>query len=139
MDDLHRLEAKGLARAKIRSQRRRVSMIRRHTVRGSIALFVILWGVIFAQLATGNDPALSANRNRRQAAAAHKKANRSPEAVVPTPAPLPTEEPPFESEPVEEVEPEPEFEEEPAELEFESEPVEEAAPEPVEPIITSSS
>jgi hypothetical protein len=41
MDDLHRLEAKGLARAKIRSKRRRVSAIRRRTTRGSLALFAI--------------------------------------------------------------------------------------------------
>jgi hypothetical protein len=59
MDDLHRLEAKGLARAKIRSKRRRVSAIRSGTIRGSLALFAITWAIIFGQLVTGNDPALS--------------------------------------------------------------------------------
>lgn len=59
MDDIHRLEAKGLARAKIRSKRRRVQVIRRRTVRGALALFAISWAIIFGQLVTGNDPALS--------------------------------------------------------------------------------
>jgi hypothetical protein len=137
-DDLHRLEAKGLARAKIRSQRLRVSRIRRHTVRGSVALFVVLWGVIFGQLVTGNDPALSAKWGRKHALAKHS-AHRNPEPIVQAHAPLPTE---VEPEPGFEVEQE--FEEEPAEVEFETEPVEETAPvevapEPVEPIVTSSS
>jgi hypothetical protein len=59
MDDVHRLEAKGLARAKIRSKRRRVQMIRRRTIRGSLALFALAWAIVFGQLVTGNDPALS--------------------------------------------------------------------------------
>ena len=59
MDDIHRLEAKGLARAKIRSKRRRVQMIRRRTLRGSLALFALAWAIVFGQLITGNDPALN--------------------------------------------------------------------------------
>ena len=59
MDEVRKLEAKGLARAKSRSRRRRVSTIRSRTIRGSLALFAVLWGIVFVQLASGNDPALS--------------------------------------------------------------------------------
>lgn len=142
-DDLHRLEAKGLARAKIRSQRLRVARIRRHTLRGSVALFLVFWGVIFGQLVTGNDPALSTKWGSKHAA--RHKPHRNPESIVQAHAPLPTEvepEPNFELEQeIEEVPPEVEFESEPVE---ESEPIEETAPvevapEPVEPVVTSSS
>ena len=59
MDDLRKLEAKGLARAKARSRRLRVSRIRSLTWRGSLVLFLFLWAVVFVQLASGNDPALN--------------------------------------------------------------------------------
>ena len=72
MDDLHRLEAKGLARAKIRSKRRRVSAIRRRTIRGSLALFAIAWAIVFGQLVTGNDPALSRVPSTRKPLASHR-------------------------------------------------------------------
>jgi hypothetical protein len=75
MDDINRLEAKGLARAKIRSKRRRIQMIRRRTIRGSLALFALAWAIVFGQLATGNDPALSrAHRTRK----AHTSSHRGP-------------------------------------------------------------
>lgn len=48
MDDPRRLEAKGLARAKIRAKRRRVSSIRSRTIRGSLALFAVVWLVVLA-------------------------------------------------------------------------------------------
>ncbi len=66
MDDINRLEAKGLARAKIRSKRRRVQMIRRRTIRGSLALFALAWAIVFGQLVTGNDPALSRAHSTRK-------------------------------------------------------------------------
>jgi hypothetical protein len=61
MDELRRLEARQLARAKVRSKRRRTSVIRRRTARASLGLFAILWAIIFGRLATGNDPALGNN------------------------------------------------------------------------------
>lgn len=144
MDELHRLEAKGLARAKARSQRRRVSIIRRRTIRATLGLFAIFWAIIFAQLASGNDPALS------HTAAGNKKATTSRESGAPTshatetattaaaPPELESEsEGQIERELEAEREPEPGWESEPeweAEPEWEPEPVE-----PVEPIITSSS
>jgi hypothetical protein len=92
MDDIHRLEAKGLARAKIRSKRRRVQLIRRRTIRGSVALFAVAWALIFGQLVTGNDPALSRSRlgAHKLLASAHRPRRSGAEggAVLPTPAPV---------------------------------------------------
>jgi outer membrane biosynthesis protein TonB len=119
MDDPNRLEAKGLARAKIRAKRRRVQTIRRRTLRGSLALFAVVWAIVFAQLVSGNDPALSRSIRHtvhRPVAAAEPEAAPE-EEFVPEP------------EPEVEVEPEPEVEVEP-----------EPAPEPEpEPIVTSAS
>ena len=73
MDEPGRLEAKGLARAKIRSQRRRVSLIRRRALRGSLILFAAAWAIVFGQLVTGNDPVLShAFSTRKLAASTHR-------------------------------------------------------------------
>jgi hypothetical protein len=118
MDEVRKLEAKGLARAKSRSRRRRVAIIRSRTIRGSLALFAVLWGVVFAQLASGNDPALSSKHHAERSSAA---ANLEPTPAEPVREPAPEFEE-FESTP------EPEFE-------FE----EEAVPEIEEPIVTASS
>jgi hypothetical protein len=126
MDDLHRLEAKGLARAKIRSKRRRASAIRRRTIRGSLALFAIAWAIVFGQLVTGNDPALSrVHSTRKPLAFRHRNEQAASTPVRPTPE-LEEESAvaQVESEPAPEVE-------EPA-------PVAESAPEPG-PVVTSAS
>lgn len=121
MDDPDRLEAKGLARAKIRAKRRRTQTIRRRTLRGSLALFAVVWAIVFAQLVSGNDPALSQSTRH-----AVKRA-------VATAKPKPTPEEEFAPEAEPEVLPEEEFVPEP---EVEPEPAPE--PEP-EPIVTSAS
>jgi hypothetical protein len=120
MDDADRLEAKSLARAKIRSKRLRVQMIRRRTLRGSLALFAVVWAVVFAQLVSGNDPALSSVPKPvpRHVAATEPRREPSPEPEVEEEL-----EPALEAEPVEEEEFAPE---------------EEVAPEPA-PVITASS
>ena len=121
MDDADRLEAKGLARAKIRAKRRRVQTIRRRTLRGSLALFGVVWAVVFAQLVSGNDPALSSVPRPVH----HRFASTEPRRE-PTPEPEVEEE----SEPVLEAEP----------VEEEFVPEEEVATEPEpEPVITSAS
>jgi hypothetical protein len=133
MDDLRRLEAKGLARAKIRSKRRRVSAIRSRTIRGSLALFAIAWAIVFGQLVTGNDPALSrtyGTRTHKLFASTHRGNSSShpprqseEESVAPVVVPVEPEVSEEPEVPVEsEVEPEPE-----SEVEVEPEP----APEPV--------
>jgi outer membrane biosynthesis protein TonB len=138
MDTSDRLEAKGLARAKIRAKRRRVQTIRRRTLRGSLALFAAAWAIVFAQLVSGNDPALSSipHPSHRPVASTASEPAREPEPEEEAePAleaePLPEEEFAPEAEP--EVVPEEEFAPEP---EVEVEPAPE--PEP-EPIVTASS
>lgn len=126
--DVRRLEARGLARAKARSRRLRASRMRKLVFRGSLALFAVLWAIIFVQLASGNDPALS--RTARGTPVRHHK---------------PHHPPPAEADPsVTQVEPEPEpeveFEEAEAETTPEPEFEAEAEPEPApEPVVTSSS
>ncbi len=134
MDDANRLEAKGLARAKIRAKRRRVATIRRRTLRGSLALFAAVWAIVFGQLVSGNDPALSSIPQRP----AHSSVAATEPEPAPEPEPFDEGEPALESEP--EVVPEEEFapEAEPEEEFVEVEP--EAVPEPEpEPIVTASS
>jgi outer membrane biosynthesis protein TonB len=136
MDNADRLEAKGLARAKIRAKRRRVQTIRRRTLRGSLALFAAVWTVVFAQLVSGNDPALSSipHPSHRPVASTGSEPAREPE-------PEEEAEPALEAEPLSEEEFAPEAEPEVVpEEEFAPEPeVEvEPAPEP-EPIVTASS
>lgn len=142
MDDPRRLEAKGLARAKIRAKRRRVSSIRSRTIRGSLALFAVAWLVVFVQLVSGNDPVLGHGYPTKPKALASRGRGGSAESAPSQPeeeeeddngvAAVPVE-PEFEPEPVPEVEvestPEPEFEPEPAP---------EPEPEP-EPVVTSAS
>jgi len=141
MDDLKRLEAKGLARAKIRAKRRRVSSIRGRTIRGALGLFALAWAILFAQLVSGNDPALSRASSVRKAVAASQRTHErprsqpvespeveEPEAVVP----IEEEAVPVEEEVPLEEEAAPEVEE--PEAEFAPEP----EPEPA-PVITSSS
>jgi outer membrane biosynthesis protein TonB len=148
MDDPRRLEAKGLARAKIRAKRRRVSWIRRRTIRGSLALFATAWAIVFGQMVTGNDPVLSRSypTSRRLLASKHHRegapsapAQPEEEEESPVVAPEPEAVPEAEPEPAYEAEPESVYEPEP---EYAPEP--EAAPEPApepepEPVVTSSS
>jgi hypothetical protein len=127
VDDLRRLEAKGLARAKIRAKRRRVSTIRGRTIRGSLLLFAVAWAIVFGQLATGNDPALSkyGGGPHKLFVADHGK---RPGSSRPQPVEKPEEEEEGEGEAVLAT---------PVEAEA---PPEEAAPELApEPVITSSS
>jgi hypothetical protein len=137
MEDLHRLEAKGLARAKIRSRRRRVSIVRRRTFRGSLALFAVLWAIIFGQLVTGNDPALSRIRGHGQAATTHGTGMTAAPSPGATASTAPPPEPEAESESGLESEREPGGAEREFEAEHASEPQPE--PEPVAPIVTTAS
>jgi hypothetical protein len=133
MDDLRKLEAKGLARAKIRSKRRRTSAIRQRTFRGSMALFLVLWAVIFGQLVTGNDPALSRVHRAVKQPTAHRSAPPTEaESAAATVEPEVQAVPEAETESSTEGEPE-------AALEREAAPRPVPAPEPSPPVVTSSS
>ncbi len=162
MDPVQKRELKRQAWLRLAAQKRRAGLLRGRVVALSLICFIVLWGVVFAQMATGNDPVLSAKEKTVASTGAAKGSRRKPQATNPrelesgraTDA-LPNEEqgaaepseveaePEFEefaeAEPEFEefAEAEPEFEEfEEAEPEFE-EPV--AEPEFEEPLVTSQS
>jgi hypothetical protein len=58
MDSHEKRERKRLAEHRLDAQRRRLGVLRNRVVAVAIATFVLLWCVIFVQLATGNDPVL---------------------------------------------------------------------------------
>jgi hypothetical protein len=97
---IENMERKREARRLLRARRQRVGQLRGRVVAISLVSFVLLWGVVFAQMATGNDPVLGERPPRTDASKAAPRAP-TPEAA--------------EEEPVEvEVEPVPEPEPEPA-------------------------
>lgn len=57
--DARALEARHLARIKGADRRRRVSILRRRVLLGSVAVFLGTWVLIFGQLTAGHDPALA--------------------------------------------------------------------------------
>jgi hypothetical protein len=108
MDLSEKMERQRAARRRLHSQRRRVGQLRNRVVAISLIVFVVIWGVVFAQMATGNDPVLgnssSAVTNTTAASVARK--------AIETSAPEELEAELVEPQPVEEelieVEPEPE-------------------------------
>lgn len=58
MDPIERQERKREAWRRLRAQRRRAGELRGRVVAVSLVGFALLWAVVFAQLATGNDPVL---------------------------------------------------------------------------------
>jgi hypothetical protein len=106
MDELRRLEGKGLARAKLRAKRRRVRAIRARATVGSVALFALAWAIVFGQLVSGNDPVL--NRPGRRVASIHRRSKAAPQAPVAQPEPAAeSEAEEFEAAPAPEPEPAP--------------------------------
>jgi cytoskeletal protein RodZ len=77
MDSFEKHERLQEARRRLRAQRQRAGQLRGRVVAISLIGFVLLWGVVFAQMATGNDPVLgdkssvvttsSTNKHRAQA------------------------------------------------------------------------
>jgi hypothetical protein len=106
MDELRRLEGKGLARAKLRAKRRRVRAIRARATVGSVALFAFAWAIVFGQLVSGNDPVL--NRPGRRVTSIHRRSKAAPQAPVAQPEPAAeSEAEEFEAAPAPEPEPAP--------------------------------
>jgi hypothetical protein len=62
MDPIEKRELKRRALAKLAAQKRRAGLLRGRVVIASLICFLFLWGIVFAQMATGNDPVLSAKR-----------------------------------------------------------------------------
>jgi hypothetical protein len=60
MDTTERQERKREAWRRLRAQRRRAGELRGRVVAISLVGFALLWAIVFTQMATGNDPVLSA-------------------------------------------------------------------------------
>jgi cytoskeletal protein RodZ len=133
MDPIERHEKKRDAWRRLRAQRQRAGMLRGRVIAISLLCFGLLWAVVFVQMATGNDPVLSA-KSGATATATAKRAERHRARAAEAEAAAAE---PVEPEESGEAEAEAEFEPEPevlAEPEFQAEPEFEAAPEPeVEP------
>jgi cytoskeletal protein RodZ len=59
MDTHERQEKEREARRRLNAQRSRAGFLRGRVIAASILCFVALWVVVFAQMATGNDPVLA--------------------------------------------------------------------------------
>lgn len=150
MDPIQKRELKRQAWMRLAAQRHRAGLLRGRVVVISLVCFAVLWAVVFAQMATGNDPVLAgkgkASTTRAVASTKREVETTDPReleagrqtdsAPVEAEEELAAEEAEAEEEPVEEefVEAEPELEEEAAIAEeaelFEEEP---------EPLVTSQS
>ncbi|HEY5332718.1 MAG TPA: hypothetical protein VIJ21_04160 [Solirubrobacterales bacterium] len=153
MDPIQKRELKRHAWMRLAAQRRRAGALRGRVVAISLICFVVLWGVVFAQMATGNDPVLSGKEKpvatRTAARPRQEIETTDPREVEPErhtdSKAAPSEEELEEVEPeaevvepeVEEVE---EFEAEPEFEEVEAPPVQEIEAETeLEPLVTSQS
>ena len=58
MDPIEKRELRRKAWMRLAAQKRRAGILRGRVVVVSLICFAILWGVVFAQMATGNDPVL---------------------------------------------------------------------------------
>jgi hypothetical protein len=106
MDPIEKMERKREAQHRLRAQRQRMGWLRSRVVAISLIAFVLLWGVVFGQMATGDDPVLGAS----SAAIPKSAATAAATEAIETTAPEELEPQVIEPEPVEEelVEPEPE-------------------------------
>lgn len=118
MDPFETSNRRREAQRRLWARRRRTGELRTRVVVLTVAGFVLLWGVVFTQMATGNDPVLGAGHrspsvaqtDRREAGGAGAAARESVETTDPEESGAEEERVPAE---IETVEPEPEFEPEP--------------------------
>jgi len=75
------LQARALARTRRAAMRRRASRIRRSVAALALALFSAAFLGVYAQLASGHDPALSAAARRRTTATASLSAQKTSETA----------------------------------------------------------
>jgi hypothetical protein len=74
MDPIERQERKREAWRRLRAQRRRAGELRGRVAVVSLVGFALLWAVVFAQMATGNDPVLGDKPTALNPAAARPRA-----------------------------------------------------------------
>jgi hypothetical protein len=97
MNSIEKMERKRGAQHRLRAQRRKTGQLRSRVVAISLIAFVVLWGVVFAQMATGNDPvlgdpssAISSSRQSGAAGPSRATAAANPaEPIEPEPEPAP--------------------------------------------------
>jgi hypothetical protein len=144
MDNHEQQWRKRMAQQRQVAQRNRAGRLRGRVIATSLICFALLWGAVFVQMATGNDPVLGEKTaaKQRPATPRHRAraeaTSRANESEVET---APAREPEVESEPEVEVQPESEPE---VEVQPESEPEVEVQPEPepeveLEPLTTGQS
>jgi hypothetical protein len=62
------MDARALASSRREALRRRTRRIRRSVAGLAVTMFALVFAIVYVQLASGHDPALSANAARRRAA-----------------------------------------------------------------------
>jgi hypothetical protein len=72
---------------KVAAMHRRMSLLRRRVMAGSVALFIALFGGLYVQMATGNDPAVNPTQ---QVASSSSSAASSTQQSQTTSAPVTT-------------------------------------------------
>src|SRR3954447_5610331 len=73
MNSFEKQALKQEARRRLRAQRQRAGQLRARVVTIALIGFVLLWGVIFAQMATGHDPVLGDRSSAVTASPAGRK------------------------------------------------------------------
>jgi hypothetical protein len=88
MGRLEREAAQRRSRHKLDAMKRRAGLLRRRVVAIATVAFVLLWTVVFVQMATGNDPVLgtSATRSGAKKGSAAGTERRRPRDEVPPPS-----------------------------------------------------
>lgn len=74
MNSVEKQERKREAQRRLRSQRQRAGMLRSRVIVVSLVSFALLWGVVFVQMATGNDPVLGDSSSARVATSRRARA-----------------------------------------------------------------
>jgi hypothetical protein len=83
-------EARELAQSKLAKRRQRVHTIRGRTIAAATATFALAWGIVFAQLVSGDDPALGQGQTTFKATTATTTTSAAAPATTDTsPAPAP--------------------------------------------------
>jgi cytoskeletal protein RodZ len=91
MGPIERDAARRRGQRKLGAMKRRAGLLRRRAVATAIVGFVLLWTVIFVQMATGNDPVLRTSRAARPASE-KRRASELERRDLQTKAPPPSEE-----------------------------------------------
>jgi hypothetical protein len=81
MDPIEIREKKRAAQRRLRAQRAKAGELRGRVVAISLICFVLLWGIVFVQMATGNDPVLGDSSSAIAKGGAHPYRHRAKPTV----------------------------------------------------------